>query len=376
MSGTTTFQSADNSAVSRPFSKIPPWLVLVGFWSLVALVIATLSHSRMVAVERPSQYVKWLIESLLIWNYWSLISPLIFALGNKLYVDRRRVRTAVLLLVAGLLIAVTFIAYQVGISMWVMGESFERYRATVIGQLAWFGTYALLIFGGIIAMGYARAYRNRWQARERMVHELETQLTRAQLDVLKSQLQPHFFFNTLNSISVLIRKGEPDLAQAMLGRLSELLRYSLSLGNRQTVPLGEEIDFVRGYLEIEKARFGDRLSVHIVVPDSCLSVPVPPLIIQPLVENAIRHGLADKAEGGKVSVIVAKTGEAIEIHVEDTGVGFDTNTSGRPEEGIGIGNTRARLERLYSRRYTLAIDSPPGGPTRVRIVIPSDLYPE
>ncbi len=376
MSGSPTFQSADNSAESRPFSKVPPWLALIGFWSLVALMIATLSHSRMVAVERPSVYLKWLIESLLIWNFWSVVSPLIFALGNKLYVDRRRVRTALLLLLASLLAGFTFITYQVAVSMWVMGESFDRYQATVIGQLVWMGPYALLIFGGLVSMGYARAYRNRWQERERMVHELETQLTRAQLDVLKSQLQPHFFFNTLNSISVLIRKGEPDLAQAMLGRLSELLRYSLSLGNRQTVPLGEEIDFVRGYLEIEKARFGDRLLVQIVVPDSCLSVPVPPLMIQPLVENAIRHGLSGKTDGGSVSVTVSTNNKTIEIIVEDSGVGFNRDSDGRPEEGIGIGNTRARLERLFAGRYSLKIESQSNGPTRVRIVIPSDAHPE
>lgn len=356
-----------------PWSRIPKCLVAFGFWSIIAIVIATLSHTRMLAVERPSEYTKWLIESLLIWNFWTLATFPVLWLGKRLYLgSAHRLRNIALLLGVGIVFGLVFLTYQVTISIWIMGESFDRYWLQVTGQFAWFGPYSLLIFGGLVTLGNAQEYRHRWQQQEIAVRELETQLTRAQLDVLKSQLQPHFFFNTLNSISVLIRKGEPDLAQTTLGQLSDLLRYTLSIGSRQTVPLAEELAFVRGYLKIEQTRFGERLTVSISADADCLSIQIPPLMIQPIAENAIRHGLADKVDSGTIRISITRNSSTLTCAVEDNGVGYrhDNSSAGQPREGLGLGNTRARLERLFGDKYSLAITPGESAGARVTITIP------
>lgn len=360
----------------KMFAGVPSLVLLFGFWSLLGLMIATLSHSRMVAVERPSEYMKWLIESLLIWNFWAVASPFIFKLGGRVYADRGRgIRGALILLTIGLVVTVVYTTYQVAISMWVMGDPFERYKSAVLGQLTWFGPYSMLIFGGLVSLGYAQAYRKRWEENERAVRTLESQLAQAQLDVLKAQLQPHFFFNTLNSISVLIRKGDADNAQAMLTRLGELLRYTLAIGKRQTVPLSDEIDFVTSYLEIEKARFGDRLKYQISVADEAMSIQVPPLVIQPIVENSVRHGISERASGGTVSIQTEVSVDRLVVTVTDDGVGIESQTDGRKAEGLGIGHTRARLEQLYGDRARLDITPNKSGGTIVTISMPVTSHP-
>jgi hypothetical protein len=352
-------------------SRLLKWLAVVGFWTVVAVLIATLSHSRLLMVNRPTIYAQWLSESLLIWYGWAAWTPLIIWLGRRFYIDsQRRFRYSAMLLVFGIILITIQTFYQCFVSMTVMDEPMGGYFNQVVAQLAWMGPWNLLIYFGIIGVGYARDYRVRWQEREVAVRELETQLTRAQLDVLKSQLQPHFFFNTLNSISVLIRKGEPDHAQAMLGQLSDLLRYTLSIGSRQTVPLSDELAFVQGYLEIEQTRFGERLTTAISAAPDCLSVEIPPLMIQPIVENAIRHGLADKVDGGRVGVSITRTASSLTCAVEDNGVGYRRSPVALPREGLGLGNTRARMERLFGDKYSLTITAIEDGGTRVIIVIP------
>jgi sensor histidine kinase YesM len=369
-----TQSSVETSPDESPrggLSGIPPWILLIGFWSLLGLIIATLSHSRMVAVERPSEYLKWLIESLLIWNYWSVISPFVFRLGGRVYANRaRRAQGIALLILSGIVVAAAFIWYQVAVSMLVMGESFDRYVSTTLGQSAWFGPYALLIFGGLVSLGYARAYRRRWEENERAVRTLETQLAQAQLDVLKAQLQPHFFFNTLNSICVLIRKGEADRAQAMLTRLGELLRYTLAIGKRQTVPLSDEIEFVKGYLEIEKARFGERLKYQISIEPNAQSVLIPPLVVQPIVENSVRHGIGERTTGGTVSILARNRGGQLVITIADDGVGFEKKGDGLEREGLGIGHTKARLQQLYGDRSLMELSSDSSSGTTVTLKLP------
>jgi two-component system, LytTR family, sensor kinase len=349
------------------------WLAVVTFWTVVAVVVATLSHTRMLAVNRPSVYSNWLLDCLLVWWGWAAWTPLIMWLGRRFYIDgRNRFKHGAILLLLGIVLVNIQASYQIFVSLTVMGESLSTYRNTLIAELAWMGPWDLLIYFGVVGVGYARDYRARWRERELAAHQLEIQLAHAQLDVLKSQLQPHFFFNTLNSISVLIRKNQPEQAQEMLGRLSDLLRYTLSIGARQTVPLREELQFVSGYLEIEQIRFGDRLSINIEVDPSCETLPIPPLVIQPLAENAIRHGLAEKNGKGRLDISIARHDGLLSIVVEDDGVGYRPDVGGVPREGLGLGNTRSRLERLYGDRFLFSINPRDSGGTCVRLDIPCE----
>ena len=223
-------------------------------------------------------------------------------------------------------------------------------------------------------MWQAYDYYRRFRERERRAAQLEveaaqleTQLAQAQLDALKMQLHPHFLFNTLNSISVLMR-DDATAANRMLIRLSELLRVALKSEGRQEIPLRQELEFLRGYLEIEQTRFQDRLMVDFDIEKETLDAQVPNLILQPLVENAIRHGIAPRAEAGLIQVQARRENSFVELCVSDDGAGL--NESEMQGNGIGLSNTRKRLEKLYGEQYGFEISSPAGGGLQVRLKIP------
>lgn len=189
---------------------------------------------------------------------------------------------------------------------------------------------------------------------------------RAQLDALRYQLHPHFLFNTLNIISSLVAEGDNTAASRMISRLSDFLRHTLATPPSDEVSLTEEVEFVRRYLEIEQARFEERLRVHIDVASDAWTARVPYLILQPLVENAVRHGIATREEGGALTVEARRVGGGLELEVRDNGPGWDPAGNG---ERIGLTNTRERLARLYGSASEVQVTSGAGG-TRVAIRIP------
>ena len=197
---------------------------------------------------------------------------------------------------------------------------------------------------------------------------LETRLARAQLQSLKLQMHPHFLFNTLNSITTLITE-DPLAAERMVTGLSELLRISLRTASEQEVPLERELEVLRHYLTIQEIRFQDRLSVALDIDPDTLPAMVPNLILQPLVENAIRHGIGPRATGGSIEVRATHVGEMLRLRVHDDGVG--TPSEAMPvREGTGIGNTRARLGHLYGRHHRFEIGGAPGAGFTVVAEIP------
>ncbi|MCS6808134.1 MAG: histidine kinase [Bacteroidota bacterium] len=237
----------------------------------------------------------------------------------------------------------------------------------------------LLIIVVSIVVQYRRELIER-EERERTLHYLNTQM---ELATLRAQLNPHFLFNALNVINALIQ-ANPDEARRVLQMVSDLLRYALQSNKRETVLLYEELSFVRKYLAIEHARFGKRLEYCIEADESLLHMPIPPMIIQPLVENAIKHGISPKTTGGKVyiSVIPEPTGKGIVIQVVDNGVGIRNTPLQHPlaqqyldSTGIGLANTAARLQKLFGSASALNIhgNNAEGGVT-VQLLIPSKLH--
>lgn len=212
----------------------------------------------------------------------------------------------------------------------------------------------LMTYWGLLALVQVTAMRRQARERERQLAEQQAMLVRAQLENLKAQLQPHFLFNTLHAIGSLMHY---DLATAdrMLNRLSDLLRLALRDSGRREITLEQELELAAAYLDIEKIRFETRLAVDWQVPPSLHGCGVPPLILQPLVENAIKHGVAPYAHGGSIAIRACRTGEgaaaAIRLEVENTaggGYGRDTvRTARQPGLGVGLANTRARLDALY-----------------------------
>jgi two-component system LytT family sensor kinase len=197
----------------------------------------------------------------------------------------------------------------------------------------------------------------------------ERQLAHAQLHALKAQIQPHFLFNTLHSISSLVRH-DPDRAERMIARLSELLRHTLAAASAQEVALGDELKSLEPYLEIEQARFEDRLRVRWRVDPAALDACVPHLILQPLVENAVRHGLSRRAAPGTLEIAAAREGAVLRLHVRDDGVGVPAGFAWRAAAGVGLANVAARLEQIHGGRHRFELARADGGGAVASIEIP------
>ena len=234
-------------------------------------------------------------------------------------------------------------------------------------QTTWF-TLAVLAVAISLAGGAFQLYR-RDRERELRASRLESQLSQAKLRVLEMQLRPHFLFNTLNSIMVLITR-DPRAAERTLARLSDLLRHTLERSGVQEVPLREEMETLDRYLSIEKVRFGDRLEVRTAVPENLSSVLVPTMVLQPIAENALRHGLAGVRKPAIIEIAARQEGEALLLAVRDNGTGLPGNGEEPVKEGIGLGNTRARLRQLYGEGASLDVAGLPAGGVAVEIRIP------
>jgi len=210
------------------------------------------------------------------------------------------------------------------------------------------------IYLSLVSLSHAFVYFRRSQQRDRQAMELETQLHRARLQALRMQLQPHFLFNTLNGISTLILTN-PQAAREMIGSLGQMLRLSLDSGSKSEVPLEQELKFLDSYLEIAQMRFGDRLKVNQLISPETLKAMVPTFILQPLVENAIQHGIEPDTSQGTVEIRAEKVDDQLVLFVSDTGVGLAETVEKAATKGIGLSNTRARLQSLYPAQHTFAI---------------------
>ncbi|HEV8355949.1 MAG TPA: histidine kinase [Gemmatimonadales bacterium] len=230
-----------------------------------------------------------------------------------------------------------------------------------------------LLYWTILAVSSAADHYRRFRERELTASQLETQLARADLQGLKMQLHPHFLFNALHTIGSLVRTGDRDNAVKVTAGLGDLLRRMLDGAAQQEVPLKQELDFIRSYLDIEQIRFRDRLQVSFQVDPEVLDAKVPHLILQPLVENAIRHGIAPHLFAGRISVGARKVNGRLQLVVRDDGPGVGDGDAARP--GIGLSNSRARLARLYGEDFTLEVSNLPQGGLQARVELPFHLAP-
>jgi signal transduction histidine kinase len=228
--------------------------------------------------------------------------------------------------------------------------------------------WVFLAYLDVVVVAHAFYYARELRARELKASQLETRLAEARLDVLRMQIHPHFLFNTLNSIATLMHRDVAS-AERMLVLLGDLLRDSLARGASQTASLERELEFLDKYIEIESNRFGDRLSVVRDVDPATLSAEVPSLLLQPLVENALRHGLARKPGPGRLTLCAALADGSLEIRVRDDGPGVPDGVV-VPETGVGLANTRARLEEMYGRGQSFDTRVPEGGGFEVVVRLP------
>jgi LytS/YehU family sensor histidine kinase len=219
-----------------------------------------------------------------------------------------------------------------------------------------------------VGIEHALAYMAQARERETQATRLTAQLAEARLGALRMQLNPHFLFNSLNAITVLVRDQNTAAASRMLELLSDVLRLALRADGSHETPLSTELDFLERYLAIEQVRFSDRLRPRIQVDAAIRRAAVPQLILQPLVENALRHGIARRADAGLLEVTARRDGDTLVLTVRDDGPGLEP--AGQPAAGVGLANTRARLAALYGDRATLEIANAAGGGVLVTIRLP------
>ncbi|MGH8637210.1 MAG: sensor histidine kinase [Burkholderiales bacterium] len=233
--------------------------------------------------------------------------------------------------------------------------------------------WALMTYAAIVGLSYAISYYRESQARALTAANLETRLMEARLKTLEAELHPHFLFNTLHAISTLVH-SDPEAADRMISRLSDLLRLTFDRSGAAQIPLKEELEFLQKYLQIEQIRFQDRLSVNFDIDPETLDVEVPRLILQPLVENAIKHGISPRSGDGLVQISARRQAQGVWIEVKDNGVGLVGNARVRFTNGVGLSNTRARLECLYGDAHRLDFAEGDAG-LSVRMLIPHQRMP-
>lgn len=356
-----SYHIPDSSILMRPWGRrVLIWAV----WTVPAVLFAVLSHARLVALGEESSIWIRLADHMASWYTWAALSPGIVWLGHRFRLDRTpRLPSILTHLLAGVVVALVHSAVAVFASISLFGEpiTWANWYDTYIRWLAWSSPWSLVIYWIVLAVSYAWDYYGRARDEQLRATNLESQFAKAQLETLKQQLQPHFLFNTLNSISVLMQKGDVAGSTSMVFGLSELLRYTLNRNGQQEVPLADELDFTRKYLEIEQTRFGERLKVEFSIAPETLGCRVPVFLLQLLVENAVRHGIAKKAGTGQITIKSSGNSGRLQLTVEDDGVGLSEEAREEPE-GIGIRNARQRLAFLYGKdfQFDLAERKPSG----------------
>jgi LytS/YehU family sensor histidine kinase len=293
------------------------------------------------------------------------------ALAGRFPLTRRSWRTRL-----GIhLIAAVVFAYVANVlvvlGFWISSGVFRGLTVLLQQGVLWMTLtlhVALLIYGATVAITQGLMFYRRTRARELHVARLEGQLTRARLQALNAQIRPHFLFNTMHTIGQLWRSGRADSADEMLDRLGNLFHRVQDSTDQPEVPLADELDMVREYLAIEQARFPDRLHCSINATNDALETPVPPLILQPLVENAVRHGVSRTSTAGRIDVRATVENGTLTLIVSDDGPGIET--SARNGKGTGLRNTRERLHELYGTSGQLEVRRGPAGGTVATVSIP------
>ncbi len=346
------------------------WALIFGVWTLAGLV----SASQVVVRSRgQTTWVEAVAYQLPTWWIWALLTPLCLGLARRFPVRRVTWSRALPLHVgAGVAVVLTYLALQMPFALMREGRTitWAAYSSGVVGGFAFqFVTYAL-IYAGLVAIGQAIASQNDLAERERHAARLESELATARLHSLRAQLQPHFLFNTLHTVGGLVRGGEKDGALRMLSGLSGLLRHTLDHIDAPEIALHRELEATERYLEIEEVRFRDRLEVERHIDPDAADAIVPALIFQPLLENAMRHGIQADQASAVVLMGARRVGDRLELIVEDDGAGLPAGFDLELQQGVGLRLTRSRLDRLYGADHTFAIEGVAPRGTRVRIEIP------
>ena len=327
------------------------WLWIACIWLALGLLSAIQNIIFMRAQVLRLPWLHTFISLLFIWLPWALATPFVLDLGRKYPLRLRPFSTWFRHFAAYASISLVSAAWFVCLDKLLTPLSI---KGSLLND--WFDTlkmqsvFDLTLYSSVLLVGYMLDYRERLARQQTEAAKLNEQLSKAQLSALRQQIQPHFLFNTLNAVVGLVRDGRNDAAVSMIVILSELLVRVLKDSDRHETSLGEELAFVQKYLYIQKMRFADRLRLLINVPKDLLSARVPTFVLQPIVENAIKHGIAKRAQGGLIQIRAARSNGSLILDVYNEGPDLLPDTK---QSGTGLSNMRIRLEALYGTTFSL-----------------------
>jgi signal transduction histidine kinase len=373
-------------ASGRPSFRSAPVLALSA-WTLLGLLESSKGYVADQLQGIPGGWWRALLGNMPWWWCWALLTPAIVVVARRM--DRVPRPLALVVHLAASLAASGVHLAAVGWLYWwtitrpvlhFLPAAAQARVGTPVGQVEAFLNGYLVVdvmtYGAVVVAWYALEFHRRLRERERAALALETraaaleaQMHEARLSALRMELNPHFLFNALNSVAGLVRRGEGSRAIEVLSRLGGLLRLTLERQEGHEVPLGRELELLDLYLGIERVRFLDRLSVEVEVDPAARAALVPAFVLQPLVENAVRHGIARVPEPGRITIGARLVGPELAIEITDTGPGIPTGH--RTREGLGLRNTRARLEQLYGSAAALRLERRPSGGTIATLSLPA-----
>lgn len=330
-------------------NKLSKIAVLISSWTFLAFLF---TPQTFLLNSRSYTYLTlWeaLAGNLVLFYLWALLTPLVWWLGKKFPLEKKELRRNFFhLFILSFPIAFLHILLLQKGNPILLGwsQNFDS-PVPIISLLSGMGASNVMIFWAIIAISQANTYFLRY-------HDREESLVQAQLQALKTQLQPHFLFNTLNAISQLVYEDRKE-AEKMISELSDLLRLSLKRDQSQEVILTEELEFLNKYLEIQQTLLQDRLKVVWRIMPETYDAVIPTMILQPLVENSIRHGISPKADGGTIKIITTREEDWLAVRICDDGLGIDSHSKETKQFGIGLHNTQKRLKHLYGNKQSFQL---------------------
>jgi two-component system, LytTR family, sensor kinase len=361
---------------AAPFSRRALMRGSAVVWISCGLLQCAQSYVQSLATGREWDLARALTNAMPWWLTWFALTPVLALLAARFPVSGRRwTRSLVALIAAGVAVCSVQLT-AAGTAHWFATGQFAGVATSATNQIQrFFGsffvesllTYAAAV-GVLVAIDFARAVRDERVTRARA----EAEASKAQLAALAMELNPHFLFNTMSAISGLIAQGRSNDAREVVRRLSDLLRKTLETGSGQQSTMAREVELLEDYLYIQRMRFSDRLTVGVEVDAHARNCTIPPMLLQPLVENAIRHGVELTEGHGDVRIHVVRNNGSLRIAITDSGGGFQRGGNGIiAREGVGIANTRARLEHLYRANATLELRNRAEGGAEVVVVIPA-----
>ena len=339
-------------------SRWTNWAIGFAIWTVVGISFGTRSYFYAQTTGTPTSFWDTVPNYMTDFYVWGAFSPLIFILVKRVHIERGNIFWGLAFhAFVGLLFVLVVNAITIPI-LWYLGFANTAVTPTLEALFSklmlnpFYLHQGLIAYWGTVIVAHAYEYNRQVRIGRTRASELSAQLAQAQLAALKMQIHPHFLFNTLNSIAALLHE-DIEMADRMITRLSDFLRITLQSSAASVVTLGEEVVFLQAYLEIERVRFRDRLIVDLTIAPDVLDAQVPNLILQPLVENAVRHGISKQISVGHLQIDARRLDERLVIQIDDNGPGRSNggngngNSKSRTNGGVGLANTRARLKQFY-----------------------------